>query len=739
MLALFSGVDVYSVTIIVAAFMLGLGCGSLAGGHLADRLSRRRLLQLFALSELLVGGFALCSKWLYYDVLYTAHPQLAASPVVMAAVLFGSLLFPTLFMGLTLPMLSKALTRSTPEAARRIGALYALNTLGSAVGALVTAVVLVRRFGFEPSLRVGAALNGAAAVGALGVLWLSARRDESAAAAPSPAANAELGFAVHEAPAASPGPSAGPGFSAWLAIYALSGFIALGLEIVWFRLLGVMLKSNAFTFAVLLCLYLLGVGGGTLLGLRGAPSCRQPARRFLLLQAGVTLYAGLSLALLVRLVGEWGALDPIYNHFARGRPMSFPFALADVTREFVLLYGVIAPLLILPPTLLMGASFPYLQKASQTDLARLGRRVGWLQTANILGATVGVVVVGALLLGWLGTPGTLRVMIGLGLVFLLLWWRLRAERPPAVRRAGAAASAAAVALVMALVPASPTLWGKLHGSTAERVLFSEDATGLSVIKSAAPDFSGTCTIYANGVGQSSVPFGGVHTELGLLSVALHPAPADVAIIGLGSGDTLFAAGGRAETRSLTSIEIIGPELETLRQLHARRPYGGLASIFEDERIRHVFTDGRSMILRGEARYDVIEADAVIPVSADSGNLYSEEYFALLRQRLKPGGFAVTWSPSPRTRNSFIKVFPHVAGFESLLVGSESPIVFDEQEVLARLDRPGVRERYAQAGIDAHAMLQRLLKTYLAAPPDFDRSKVRDTNSDLFPRDEFAVP
>jgi spermidine synthase len=400
---------------------------------------------------------------------------------------------------------------------------------------------------------------------------------------------------------------------------------------------------------------------------------------------------------------------------------------------------VIAPLLILPPTLLMGASFPYLQKASQTDLAVLGRRVGWLQTANILGATVGVVVVGALLLGWLGTSGTLRVMIGLGLVFLLLWWRLRAERPLAVRRIGAAASVGAVALVMALVPASPTLWGKLHGSTAERVLFSEDATGLSVIKSGAPDFSGTCTIYANGVGQSSVPFGGVHTELGLLSVALHPARVDFAISGLGSGDTRFAAGGRGETRSITSIEIIGPELETLRQLHARRPYGGLASIFDDARIRHVFTDGRSMILRGEARYDVIEADAVIPVSAYSGNLYSEEYFALLKRRLKPGGYAVTWSPTPRTRSSFVRVFPHVAGFESFLIGSESPIVFDQQEALARLDRPEVRARYALAGIDAHAMMERLLTAYRPAPPGFDRSLLGDTNSDLFPRDEFAVP
>ena len=96
----------------------------------------------FAAAELSIAGFALASKWLYYDLLYASFPGLAASPVTLASVLFLSLLFPTTLMGITLPLLSKAVTHRTRDAARRIGALYALNTLGSAVGALVTAVVL---------------------------------------------------------------------------------------------------------------------------------------------------------------------------------------------------------------------------------------------------------------------------------------------------------------------------------------------------------------------------------------------------------------------------------------------------------------------------------------------------------------------------------------------------------------------------------------------------------------------
>ena len=730
LLAIISGVDVYSVMIIVAAFMLGIGCGNLAGGHLADRLPRRRLLLAFAAAELLIAGFALASKWLYYDLLYAAFPGLAASPVMQAAVLFLSLLLPTTLMGLTLPLLAKAVTRRTRDAARRIGALYALNTLGSAVGALVTAVVLVRQLGFERSLQVGAALNLCAALGALVLALRSTGRPESEAAGaagePEPAPTA--------APPGGEQPSSLP-LSAWLAIYALSGFIALGLEIVWFRLLGVILKSNAFTFGVLLCLYLVGVGAGTLIGMRFAPASRRPASRFFMLQAGITLYAGISVAALVRILGHPSLLTPVQAHLTRARAPVFPFALSDVSIEFTLLYALIAPLIVLPPTLLMGMSFPYLQRVSQTDLAALGRRVGWLQTANIAGATLGVVAVGALLLEHVGTPGALRTLIALGGLHLLLWWRLRAAQ--SARRTGYAVLAGAVALVMAAAPSSATLWPRLHGSRPGRTVHAEDATGVALIK--LPGSGGSSTLFSNGIGQSSVPYGGIHTEIGLLSVALHPAPERVAIIGLGSGDTLFAAGGRPETRSLTSIEIIAPQLQTLRGLFVEWPYGGLHSILEDERIRYVFSDGRRVIMQGGERYDVIEADALQPVAAYSGNLYSEEYFTLLREHLEPGGLAVSWAPTPRTRRTFAKVFPHVAAFESILVGSESPIEFDREALLARMTRPEVRAYYARAELDPEVILRRLFEAYRAAPPTLDRANIRDTNSDLYPKDEFAVP
>jgi spermidine synthase len=127
LLVIFSGADVYSVTVIVAAFMAGLGIGSLAGGHLADRLGPRTSAAAFAVAELLIGLFGLASKWLYYDTLYVRYPQLAQSELLAAMVLFATLLVPTLLMGLSLPLLARALASSLQVSPRVIGLLYCVQ------------------------------------------------------------------------------------------------------------------------------------------------------------------------------------------------------------------------------------------------------------------------------------------------------------------------------------------------------------------------------------------------------------------------------------------------------------------------------------------------------------------------------------------------------------------------------------------------------------------------------------
>lgn len=268
----FSGADVFSVTIIVVAFMGGLGVGGLAGGRLADRFGPQASLWAFAIAELLVGTFGLVSKPLYYDVVYVRFAHLAGTPAIVAAALIASLFWPTFLMGLSLPLLGRALTGSVEAAGRVLGSLYGWNTLGAATGAFVSTWVLLPRFGLERSLWIAAAVNFVCAASAalLAAKGVAVSRDARVTAQPE----------AHDSRLP---PSESRSFRTWVLIYGLTGFIALALEITWFRLLDVILKSTTFTFGTLLGVYLSGLGLGAALGARGVAQSRRPGTTFLLL------------------------------------------------------------------------------------------------------------------------------------------------------------------------------------------------------------------------------------------------------------------------------------------------------------------------------------------------------------------------------------------------------------------------------------------------------------------------
>ena len=167
LVVLFSGSDVHSASIIVAAFMTGLGCGSLAGAHVADRLTHVASLAAFAAAELAIAAFGLSSAYLYYEVLYQRLGHLAATVEIRSATLFISLLWPTFFMGISLPLLARALTTEIAAAAAVTGRLYACNAVGAAVGAFVATWLLLPAQGIEGTLRTIAFINAIVAAAAL--------------------------------------------------------------------------------------------------------------------------------------------------------------------------------------------------------------------------------------------------------------------------------------------------------------------------------------------------------------------------------------------------------------------------------------------------------------------------------------------------------------------------------------------------------------------------------------------
>jgi predicted membrane-bound spermidine synthase len=633
----------------------------------------------------------------------------------------------------------------------RIGQLYGLNTLGAAAGALGATWLLLPRVGLDGTLWIGAAANLVCVFTVLRSLRHPATA-VAATASPPP-----VGSPAREAPIAAHWQ---PTFFVWAVLYGLAGFLALSLEIVWFRLLGVIVKSTAFTFGTLLAVYLGGLGSGALAGIRYASRFRRPAAAFLMLQGAVGLAAGLALLIFL---GSVTRVDWLEAYFAGYEPLNvgqnlrrlqlravveglvFTDPAQSLPWEAVLLYLLVPAFLIGPATFLMGFTFPVLQRVVQTDFGRLGRHVGALLLANVAGSAAGTLLTGWLALSVLGTVGTIKALLIVSIVFPLV--ALRALPPASSQwsgtflssRPGVGALAAAVLLVVLLPPGAEAFWARLHGARIGQIVFGEDATGLSVLRVNHTTAAEGATVFVNGIGQSGLPYGGIHTALGLLPAFIHPHPRRIVVIGLGSGDTAYAAAGRPEVETITCIEIVGPQLGTLTALASRYPYGGLQGLLGDPRVQHVAADGRLALMRSAARYDIIEADALRPTSAYSGNLFSDGYFELLRRRLRPQGLAVTWSPTVRVHNAFVRVFPYVVVLPDILLGSNEPIVVDRDAVFARLRDPRARAHYARAGISADELVAAHLVEMARYTPAFDRSRLKDFNTDLFPRDELDRP
>jgi SAM-dependent methyltransferase len=711
-LALHSGVGIYSIAMIVGAFMAGLGVGSHAGGRLSLRLDARRALRLFALVELAIGAFGAMSCWIYYDLLYQKAWWLY-SPAWRAGLLhFLGLFVPTFLMGTSLPFLVRGMVAEVRTAGRTVGLLYGINLLGAAIGAALTPWVLIRVFGIRHAVYAAACGNLAAALLGLAAGRLMRRR---AAGEGDPASGTED---AADAPRRHR-------FGLWLALYASSGFCALALENLWFRVLEMAVKSTAYTFGTVLALYLLGSAIGCLVGAPLVGRLKDPLKVFLALQCALLAYAGLAIALLATL-----PLDtPGYSWFPRYWGKGW-FGLGSTweAEQFWNLYVFLPAALFGPPTVLMGLSFPTLQRAVHDDLATSGRKVGLLQAANIAGCVAGSLLVGLVALDLLGTTGTFRVLMAAGLGFAAVGIRRfgwRSLFPPL---------AAALAVLVVAMPGQRRFWMRLHGTADPRVLLDEDASGVGALVPTPKGYS----VFVHGKSHSWIPYGGAHTRLGASPSMIHPAPLDVAIIGLGSGDTAWASAARPETRSLTVFEISGPQPRLLRRLADREDYPDLRRLLDDPRLRVRVADGRNALEQEGRLYDVIEADALWPIAPYSGNLYSVEFFRQCLRRLKPGGILCTWAPSARVYASFAEAMPYIVGLpeRDVLYGSNQPFDGDVDLWKSRALSPGVVAYLGREGASGTAsLLQRLQPLHVSGR----RLPLRNMNFDLFPRDEYHSP
>lgn len=509
----------------------------------------------------------------------------------------------------------------------------------------------------------------------------------------------------------------------WCFFVFLSGFSAISLEIIWFRILDTILQSISYTYAHLLAFILVSNAIGSIIGSSTIGLIRHPRSFFFLLQGTVIAHS----VIVIWLIGIFWQSHPTNLQVDIGYidPQKI-----DVT--LILKYIVLPLVMLVPPSLLLGFYLPLVQKAVQTDDRQIGRRVGLIQVANILGNTTGSLLTGLGLLNFLGTAGSLRLLVFLGLGFLL---SIRSNFQ----------SLKYFCLIVLLItgiffPNNTRLWAALHGIPSEQYFIArEDSTGVAGVT----EVERKGTLLASGQAQAGFPYLQVHALLGIVPALLHPHPTKVMIIGLGSGGTAHTAGVNPLTQQIRVIELLGAELEVLHQ-YAKTPVGRpLSFLFDDRRYQFIIGDGRRELALADQQFDIIEADAIYPWRSRAGMLYSAEFFREVRSHLAPGGMFVEWDVAWGIAQTFQSVFPYVTQLRmnqdlSVLVGSDRPIDFNREALLSKLENPAVLSFLQNAGVDVEAIRQDINSTSFTQYSQSQDGQPKPVNTDLFPRSEYYL-
>lgn len=267
----------------------------------------------------------------------------------------------------------------------------------------------------------------------------------------------------------------------------------------------------------------------------------------------------------------------------------------------------------------------------------------------------------------------------------------------------------ALVLIVTIIffPNNNRLWAALQGVKPDAYfIHAEDSTSVAAIAETQPNKK--AVLFASGQIQANFPYLHLHGLLGSVPALLHPQPTEIMIIGLGSGGTPHTIGVNPDTEYIRIVELLGAELPVLKE-YSHTPVGKpLSYLFADPRYEIIIGDGRRELIHAERKFDIIEADAIQPWRSRAGMLYSAEFFQEVRSRLKPGGFFVEWDVGAGTLQTMRSVFPHVTrvgmgGNLWILIGSEHPVEFNKDRLLAKFDRPKVIDFLTKAGFDLAAM------------------------------------
>jgi spermidine synthase len=683
LLSLVFGVTVYAASTVLAAFMAGLALGSALAGRIVERIGRPLL--VFGVAEILIGLSALATPLAFdaasvlYERLYQLSPgSLALLTVARLLAGFAVLLLPTMLMGLTLPVLSSSRLVQQSMFGSRVGALYAVNTAGAVTGAVLAGFYLIGTIGIERSFLLAAATN--IVVGALAIL-IERRLARSATAGAL-------------APAVAGGTVRVTAWNVPIGIVVLiSGLVALALEIVWFRMLVQYLTATTYAFTTMLATVLGGIAVG------GAIAGR-------LLRRGRDWTAWLAVIQIATACATLGSAIFLGWSYAAGWRTS-----ADLQASAAA---------ILPVTLLMGISFPIAIRIAATpadgeSASSIARRVGRLYSLNVIGAIAGALIGGFVLLPWLGSRDAL---IALAAVYGASALILIAHHTRRTRLVGLLAAGVVIFAVLAPLVPDPFVaaYRRRYGSDM-REFWREDGIQTAVSVHASQFRR---SLYLDGLHQANdtPDMVRLHRIIGHLPMVLHPAPRKALVIGLGGGATSGAV-----SQHQTSVQIVelSESVRRAAQFFAHVNY----DVLNQPNVRIRVDDGRNFLSLSGEKFDVVTADIIQPIHAGAGNLYSREYFTLVRDALEPGGIALQWighRPPTQYRlimRTFLEVFPHTTLWldGNLMAGSLEPLQLQEAQFAAKRADPRTAAALDEVGLTSFDVLT---SWYTAGPDEMRR-------------------
>ena len=713
-LSLIFGGTHLAVTTVLSVFMGGLALGSFLIGKRVDTI--KNPLRLYGFLEIAIALFAFIFIILMkiYPAIYiflvqgkeSSNLYLSFIRVVFA---FVSLIVPTTLMGGTLPVLTRFVSRHPEKLATHLAFLYGINTLGAVAGTAATGFLLLRFYSVSTTLTVAILLNSLA--GLVSILLpdkITAALDQR---------KTDSKDAEARAVSETPSPARAPNefeirFAARLVLLGIgiSGFCALGYEVLWTRILTLTIGTSVYGFTIMLVAFLTGIAlGSKTYGFlpKLIPSAQPDARKQLQAFGIVQLIIGISALAVTFYIRDLPVHSIALHEFFFKQGMGVFSARQWANLSLAFSYMVV-------PAFFMGLAFPIAGKVNAAYRKRVGHAVGNVLAFNTVGAILGSAFSGYFMIYVFGIERSLQLLtvvnIGLGLLVILGIHHIKPLNW------GIAGLTAAALVVLILTPNSFRMWDKKFFAilqnnqpeaynTPERkqdalenteVLFYHEGVDSTI--SSIKVKGGNQAVLVNGkvVASTSLKDRQCQLTLGHLPMLIHKNPRKVLVVGLGTGMTLGATSVHSGVEELTVVEIEPNVIGAARTFASYNNH-----VLDNPKLKIVFNDARNFLMTTRDRYDVITADPIHPWTQGSGYLYTAEYFKIASAHLLPGGIMCQWLPiyelSVDNLKSVVKTFSEsfkytmawLTQYDAELIGSNAPIITDEVQLERRLADPAV--------------------------------------------------